>query len=291
MSEASHCRIFLPLCVPCSSLTPSLPLSVLSGFLLPSDAKDYQMFGYSVCIHNSTIAVGAYGDSSSGSNTGAVYIFRKTTQEAGSNSSDWMEVQKLSPRDPKSHANFGTSLDLSLSGISIYDSQGQDSYDLVVGASLATGSTSVTGAVYVFHSSSAATSLWTQYAKLYALDGTGDERFGSSVAIHGSFLAVGAPEDRSRGTDSGSAYVFELSPTERCACLPTYQPAYLPAYLPVYLISLVSNAFITHRQLPTCVSAVCVQPAGLFRGSSLEMTRNLTIISVLAVHCTRPHLS
>jgi hypothetical protein len=87
-----------------------------------------------------------------------------------------------------------------------------DSYDIVIGSSLATGASTVTGAAYVFRS---ARSQWTQHAKLYALDGLGDERFGSSVAIHGAFIAVGAPEDRSRGTDSGSAYIFELTATER----------------------------------------------------------------------------
>ena len=88
-----------------------------------------------------------------------------------------------------------------------------NSYDIVVGSSLATGVASVTGAAYVFRS--AAGTLWTEHAKLIATDGVGDERFGSSVAIHGSFIAVGAPEDRTRGTDSGSAYVFELNVAER----------------------------------------------------------------------------
>jgi hypothetical protein len=69
------------------------------------------MFGYSVCIHNNTIIVGAYGDSSSGSNTGAVYVFRKTANEfdpvgasdGASNATGtklmykWVEIQKLAP--------------------------------------------------------------------------------------------------------------------------------------------------------------------------------------------------
>lgn len=80
------------------------------------------MFGYSVCIHNNTIVVGAYGDSLSGSSTGAVYIFRKTMiefdpkelkeqqeEEDASGSGnittmqkqpwvyEWVEIQKLFP--------------------------------------------------------------------------------------------------------------------------------------------------------------------------------------------------
>ena len=95
---------------------------------------------------------------------------------------------------------------------SIFGIEAHDSYDIVIGSSLGTGVASVTGAAYVFRNDH---SLWTQYAKLYAQDGVGDERFGSSVAVHGGFLAVGAPEDRSRGTDSGSAYIFELTTADR----------------------------------------------------------------------------
>jgi hypothetical protein len=190
------------------------------------------MFGYSTSIHNNTIVVGAYGDSSAGSNTGAVYIFQKTLrtftkpEEEGAGSSgngtvspfEWLQVQKLVPSDPKSHANFGTSVALALR--SHYDSTfgasagDHDSYNIVIGSSLATGAASVTGAAYVFRSSSAK-SLWTQHAKLYASDGVGDERFGSSVTVQGRFIAVGAPEDRSRGTDSGSVYIFEMATSER----------------------------------------------------------------------------
>lgn len=121
----------------------------------------------------------------------------------------------LAAGDPKSHANFGTSVDMSQrvpsSVFGLRDAH--DSYDIVIGSSLATGAASVTGAAYVFRN--IAPALWTQRAKLYAQDGVGDERFGSAVAVHGSFIAIGAPEDRSRGTDSGSAYIFELSSSQR----------------------------------------------------------------------------
>ena len=61
-----------------------------------------------MCIHNDTIVVGAYGDSTSGSNTGAVYIFRKILVLEADISADrsnftrgliysWVEVQKLAP--------------------------------------------------------------------------------------------------------------------------------------------------------------------------------------------------
>lgn len=203
----------------------------LQSFLRPQDSEDYQMFGYSVVVHNNTIVVGAYGDSSSGSNTGAAYIFKQVYSEVENEDVNatsptiieqvWIEVQKLIPGDPKSHANFGINVDLSNRYFETYKGDytnpNYESYDIVVGSNLANGAESVTGAAYVFRSPIHAgkhSSLWTQQAKLYASDGAGDERFGSSVAIHGPYLAVGAPEDRARGTDSGSAYIFELTASE-----------------------------------------------------------------------------
>ena len=121
-----------------------------------------------------------------------------------------MQCVAINTGDPKSHTNFGIDVDVSPRSLS---SPGEnDEYDIVVGASLATGIASVTGAAYVFRSSAAQ---WTQHTKLFAWDGVGDERFGLAVAIYGPYIAVGAPEDRSQGTDSGSAYVFELTESDR----------------------------------------------------------------------------
>lgn len=69
-----------------------------------------------MCIHNNTIVIGAYGDSLSGSSTGAVYIFRKVAIEEKEVHTDaneideaknitggqpwnyeWVEIQKLFP--------------------------------------------------------------------------------------------------------------------------------------------------------------------------------------------------
>lgn len=109
-------------CVLCALLSRDAVCCVLccviiftAGFLRASDSQDYQMFGYAVCIHNSTIVVGAYGDSSSGSYTGAVYLFRKTYTgdqdpqadnyrfdiNISSTHYEWVEIQKLVPS--KSH--------------------------------------------------------------------------------------------------------------------------------------------------------------------------------------------
>ena len=48
-------------------------------------------------------------------------------------------------------------------------------------------------------------------AKLTASDGAGIDYFGVSVSISGDYAIVGAHYDDDKGTDSGSAYIFDLS--------------------------------------------------------------------------------
>ena len=61
------------------------------------------------------------------------------------------------------------------------------------------------GAVYVF---SRVEGVWTQAAKLTALDGEAYDNFGISVAVDGDTVVVGAPGNDGAGADSGAAYVF-----------------------------------------------------------------------------------
>jgi FG-GAP repeat protein len=62
------------------------------------------------------------------------------------------------------------------------------------------------GSAYVFVRSGG---VWTQQQKLEASDAAVDDRFGSSVAISGGTVMVGAPfDDGAAGIDQGSAYVF-----------------------------------------------------------------------------------
>ena len=51
----------------------------------------------------------------------------------------------------------------------------------------------------------------TQLAKLIAADGAANDNFGYSVAISDGIAVVGAYRDDDKGSNSGSAYVFEMS--------------------------------------------------------------------------------
>jgi hypothetical protein len=48
-------------------------------------------------------------------------------------------------------------------------------------------------------------------AKILPADGHAGQEFGSAAALHGGILAVGSRGDDDRGTDSGSAYLFDAA--------------------------------------------------------------------------------
>ena len=65
------------------------------------------------------------------------------------------------------------------------------------------------GSAYVFRYDG---SDWVEEAKLTASDGAAYDYFGDSVAVSGDTAVVGAYGDDDNGSDSGSAYVFQLIP-------------------------------------------------------------------------------
>jgi uncharacterized protein (DUF2345 family) len=77
-----------------------------------------------------------------------------------------------------------------------------DGDTIVVGARSDKGDSS--GAAYVFVKPSSGWTNMTQTATLSVMHETGNEDFGSSVAIHGNTIVVGSPRNRGRG----AAYVF-----------------------------------------------------------------------------------
>lgn len=103
----------------------------------------------------------------------------------------WSGLQVLSAEVPEVGAFFGSAL-------------ASDGPTLVVGASETDGAAPSTGAVHVFVREAGN---WVHEATLTADDGVGGDRFGSTVAIEGSTLVVGAYNGYpQRG---GALYVFE----------------------------------------------------------------------------------
>jgi FG-GAP repeat len=156
-----------------------------------SDAAEGDFFGFSVAISGETVVVGApFDEGAAGIDQGSAYVF---VRSAGG----WTQQQKLEAADPAEGDQFGNSV--AISGETI-----------VVGALLDDGAAGFEqGSAYVFVRSAG---VWTQQQKLEAADAAQDDRFGTSVAISGETVVIGAPgDDGAAGSVQGSAYVFVRS--------------------------------------------------------------------------------
>jgi len=167
------------------------------AYLKASNTGADDWFGHSVAVSGDMVVVGAFmedstatgidGDDSdnSASNSGAAYVFTRS-------GTTWSQGAYLKASNTELGDVFG-------------DSVAIDSDTVVVGASSATGSTENSGAAYVFISSAG---VWSQQALLKATNTEGGDEFGTSTAIDGDTIAVGA---LGYGNTVGAAYVFTRS--------------------------------------------------------------------------------
>jgi len=154
--------------------------------LTASDGAAYDFFGYSVSISGDYAIVGAVRDDNKGYSSGSAYIFKR-------NGTSWVQQQKLLASDGAAYDFFGYSV--SISGDFA-----------IVGAVWDNDKGDNSGSAYIFKRNGTS---WVQQQKLIASDGAVDDNFGLSVSISGDYAIVGAYCDDDKGSDSGSAYVFE----------------------------------------------------------------------------------
>ena len=152
--------------------------------LLSSDGESGDKFGYSVAINGTMGIVGAPGVDDNGSTSGAAYVFDTTTG---------FEVAKLQPNDGAAGDWFGFS-------VGIWGSTA------VVGADLANGNGTDSGAAYVFDALTG-----QQMFKFTPADGAAGDRLGRTIGLSGNTAIVGSLLDDDNGTDSGSAYLFDVT--------------------------------------------------------------------------------
>lgn len=160
--------------------------------LLASDYAYWDEFGFSVAISGDIAVIGAIRSDDNDPNSGSAYIFRF-------DGSSWVEEQKLLVSDSATEDHFGNSVAIS-------------GNTAVVGAYLH-DSPSNSGVAYVFRFDG---SKWVEEQKLLALDTTYADHLGSSVAISGDTIVVGAYGDDNADPgniycNSGSAYVFRFN--------------------------------------------------------------------------------
>jgi len=152
--------------------------------LVPSDGAANDIFGISVAIDGNYAIVGARQDDDKGTNSGSAYIFNVTTGA---------ELHKLTASDGVAGDNFGHSVAI-------------DGNYAIVGARQDDDNGTTSGSAYIFNVTTGA-----ELHKLLASDGASYDYFGNSVAISGNYAIVGARYDDDNGSNSGSAYIFNVT--------------------------------------------------------------------------------
>ncbi len=194
--------------------------------LTASNVVPEEHFGLSVSISGDTVLIGAHS---------RAYVFTR-------NGTTWSQQTKLSSSSPYFGNNVSIDGDHALIGTVNYDGKGEayifkrvginwpqqaklTSSDgvqgdlfghsgaiqgnlAVIGAFKASGIVDNTGAAYVFELDN--DEIWRQQTKLISSDGTDDDRFGVRATISGDVVLIGAHYDDPKGTDSGSAYIYDL---------------------------------------------------------------------------------
>ncbi len=135
-------------------------------------------FGNSVAIYGSTIVVGSHHDDDNAINSGSAYIFDTSGNY----------ITKITAPDAAAGDLFGYS-------VSVHGSI------IVIGARNDDDNGTDSGSAYIFDTSG------NYLTKIIAPDGVPGDDFGSSVAVYGSKVVVGAIDN----DDSGSAYIFTLN--------------------------------------------------------------------------------
>jgi len=156
--------------------------------LTSSDGAAGDQFGNSISLVGHTAVVGAVHHAIGGSALqGAAYVFAYS-------SGLWSQTDELTSSDGAAGDLFGQSVVLSGSTIVI----GADGHSV--------GANTAQGAAYIFNLSG---SSWSQTAELTSSDGAAHDNFGSSVAMWGSTIVVGANAHMVDGNaGEGSTYSF-----------------------------------------------------------------------------------
>ncbi|MEX2214306.1 MAG: PQQ-binding-like beta-propeller repeat protein [Phycisphaeraceae bacterium] len=152
--------------------------------LTASDAAAGDQFGFSVAVSGNTAIVGAFGDDDAGFNSGSAYLFDATTGN---------QLFRLTASDAAAFDEFGRSVAIS-------------GNTAIVGAPGNADAGNASGSAYLFDITTG-----NQLFKLTASDAAGTDVFGTSVAISGNTAIVGARQDDDGGSQSGSAYLFDIT--------------------------------------------------------------------------------
>jgi hypothetical protein len=150
----------------------------------PVGGEEGGLFGVSVSLEGNRALIGAPNIIEHG----VVFVF----EFDGGN---WIKTATLRPLDGRKDDLFGFSV--SLSGNRALIGAFRDDNDNGIDS----------GSAYIFDLNA---DVWTQTSKLTAGDGAPSDWFGFSVSLLGDRVLIGANYDDDHGTNSGSAYIFDL---------------------------------------------------------------------------------
>ncbi len=156
--------------------------------LTASDAASFDDFGYSVALDGDRVVVGAHQDDVS---VGSAYLFEPN------GAGGWSQTTKLTASDGERVDRFGRSV--AVSGDRI-----------LIGAHWDDDNGANSGSAYLFEPTTGGT--WTETRKFVASDGAAGDEFGDSLAIDGDRVLIGAWGTDDHGSNSGSAYLFQIDP-------------------------------------------------------------------------------
>lgn len=191
------------------------------AYLKPAFVSEYDWFGYAVAISGDTLVVAAPDEDSSATgvggdpaddaalNSGAVYVFVRS-------GTTWVQQAYIKASNTGRGDRFGSSVALDGDTLVVGAPNEASQAAGVDGNQLGNAAPS-SGAAYVFVRTG---TTWTQQAYLKAAHGDAGDWFGTSLALSGDTLAVGAPGEDSGvagletdegAPDSGAAYIFVRS--------------------------------------------------------------------------------
>ena len=216
------------LCIVVDDAAATYPITidpiVQQAYLKASNTDGNDQFGSSVAVAGDTVVVGAPGESSNAtgvngnqanngaSNSGAAYIFIRS-------GGIWTQQAYLKASNSQADDYFGISVAVSGDTV-VVGANGEDSNATGVNGNQGDNNLYYPGAAYVFIRTG---STWTQQAYLKASNTGNNDVFGTSVAVAGDTVVVGAPYERSNATGvngnqadnslycPGAAYVFVRS--------------------------------------------------------------------------------
>ena len=156
--------------------------------MAPRGASSWDNASRSIYVNNDLMIIGSPFSDDDGSASGSATIFEREHHE-------WKQIAKLTASDASAGDYFGVSVALSADRA-------------MVGAYLDDDKGTSSGSVYIFKRLGEA---WIEEQKITAHDGSGGDSLGFAIDASGERIIVGASKDDDKGSNSGSAYIYQFN--------------------------------------------------------------------------------